>query len=203
MSEPSMTPGNESTQSSTTTMSLPVLGQRRKYLINRPYQLRITAIVVGIVFLFLLIVNLILFSLSLESSQYIVRIVPDLADFLQAQHEIQTTRLILGSVVLLVGVILVSIIETHKTAGAAFAIERGLRKIRKGRYDFRIQLRKSDNFKELEKSFNKLAGSLEDRTRADIDTLTKLANLAESDPGQVAARLRRLAEDKRRLLGKN
>lgn len=196
MGEQAVTTKSKPTRSSSVPRRLPIIGRRRKYLINRPYQLRITALVVGVVFVFLLIVNVALYSLSMESNQHLVELVPELADFLEAHNEVQTTRLILGSLVLLVGVVLVSIIETHKTAGAAFAINRGLKCARKGDYTFRVKLRKGDNLRELEESFNDLATSLQERARSEAELFAELAQRVEDTHKEVAAQLRHLMEER-------
>ena len=93
-----------------------------------------------------------------------------------------------------------SILETHKTAGAAYNIQRRLEDLRSGRYSASLTLRKGDNLMELEQSFNALAKTLRDREWEDLETLRQLAADAPTDPTGVAGRLRALAAAKRERL---
>jgi HAMP domain-containing protein len=74
--------------------------------------------------------------------------------------------LLAGSAIFLGGVVLVGLLESHRTAGAAFAIRRAVDAIREGTPDVRIRLRRSDHLQELAASINKLAESIDAERRA-------------------------------------
>jgi signal transduction histidine kinase len=68
---------------------------------------------------------------------------------------------LLGSTVLLGGVIVLSVLESHRTAGAAYAIRRAVDAIRDGRSEIRIRLRQGDHLQELARAINQLAETID------------------------------------------
>jgi len=57
---------------------------------------------------------------------------------------------------------LVGVLESHRTAGAAYAIRRAVDAIRDGRLDTRVRLRRGDHLQDLAKSINLLAETIEE-----------------------------------------
>jgi CBS-domain-containing membrane protein len=70
--------------------------------------------------------------------------------------------LLAGSAVFLAVVVLVAILESHRTAGAAFAIRRTVEGLRDGRPGERVRLRRNDHLKDLAEAVNRLAESIDD-----------------------------------------
>jgi signal transduction histidine kinase len=68
---------------------------------------------------------------------------------------------LVGSVVFLGGVILVGVLESHRTAGAAYAIRRAVDALRDGRSDVRVRLRRGDHLQDLANSINRLAEAID------------------------------------------
>jgi hypothetical protein len=121
------------------------LDRRRKVLVDPRYQLRAGMMVGLVAFLLLLLVNL---SLLTEGAPWIV--------------------LLGGSVVLLGGIVLVGVVEAHRTAGAAFAIRRAVDTLATGARGARVRLRRGDHLQELAAAVNRLAEALDaerDRSR--------------------------------------
>lgn len=117
--------------------------RRRKILVDPRYQLR-AGIVVGLVaFVLLLLVNL---SLMTEGAPWIL--------------------LLAGSAVLLGGIVLIGVVEAHKTAGAAFSLKRTIEELAAGRTGARVRLRKGDHLQELAQALNGLAEKLDAERRA-------------------------------------
>jgi signal transduction histidine kinase len=107
--------------------------------------------------------------------------------------------------VFLVGVFLVSVLETHKTAGACVNLARRLDDIRDGRYDTTLRLRRDDHLVELEPVFNRMARAMQQRTWEEIEALEDLASRIERadpalDPAGIAVEIRGIAGRKRALL---
>jgi signal transduction histidine kinase len=74
--------------------------------------------------------------------------------------------LVLGSAAFLGGVVLIGMLESHRTAGAAFAIRRAVDSIREGRPQIRVRLRRGDHLQDLARSINQLAETIDsERTR--------------------------------------
>jgi signal transduction histidine kinase len=117
--------------------------RRRKVLVDPRYQLR-AGMVVGLVALvLLLLVNL---SLVTEGAPWIL--------------------LMAGAAVLLGGIVLVGVVESHRTAGAAFAIRRTVDALSAGSLGARIRLRRGDHLQDLAAAINRLAEVLDaERTR--------------------------------------
>ena len=174
------------------------LGQRRIFLVDRRYQLRAGLLAVGVVLILLLLVNLTLHSARLKSSETALASAPALAEWIQAQDRWERNLVLVASLVFLVGVFAVSILETHKTAGAAHNLRQRLEEIARGRYESRLCLRKGDNLIELEGAFNQMAAALADRTTQHAERLGQLANDAEvREQGELASKLRTLAAELR------
>ena len=143
-----------------------------------------------------------LYSTSLSRSSDLPRVGPELTDLLRAQGRVELTLVILASVVFLVGVFVISILETHRTAGAAHNASQRLRDVAAGRYSVRLTLRGSDNLRELEVAFNRMGRALRSRTREEIEALDQLAARAGAleRSGELRDGLARLADSKRDLL---
>jgi hypothetical protein len=132
-------------------------------LVDARYQLRV-GFLVGIVALVLLILlNLSIFvqdrSASTPAGVSIRHLVggKDPASF---------ALLVLGSAAFLGGVVLIGMLESHRTAGAAFAIRRAVDSIREGRPQIRVRLRRGDHLQDLARSINQLAETIDsERTR--------------------------------------
>jgi signal transduction histidine kinase len=69
--------------------------------------------------------------------------------------------LVVGSSVFLMGVFLIGVLESHRTAGASFAIRRAVEAIRDGKTQIRIRLRRGDQLQELARSVNQLAETID------------------------------------------
>lgn len=182
-----------------------LLGHRRSFLVNTRYQLRASLLTATVVLVLLVFLNLILYATTMSSAERILVDAPELASVIKAQDRVQLSLIILASFVYLAGVVLVTVLETHRTAGAAYNLGKRLIQIQNGHYAARLTLRKGDNLRELEDAFNAMGRALADRTWDEIETLSQLALDAEksSDPAggrALAARLREIAEEKRRLV---
>jgi methyl-accepting chemotaxis protein len=180
----------------------PLLGRRRSFVIDKRHQLRAGLLTATVALVLLVFVNLVLYSTSLSRSADLPRAAPELAEVLRAQGRVELFLVILASVVFLIGVFVISILETHRTAGAAFNAGQRLRDIASGRYNARLKLRRGDNLRELEEAFNRMGHALRNRTRDDIETLDRLAARAGAleRSGELRDQLLKLADAKRELL---
>jgi len=182
-----------------------VRGQRRTFLVDRSYQLRVSF--VNLTFMTLLLVPLLAtyyFTLTAESEAS--RMAPELDAFFAAQDLAQFRLVLLASAVLLAGLFLVTLFETHRTAGAAFAIRRQFEAVRKGRLNGALKLRREDNLVGLETAYNEMVGSLREVSRSEASQLEALADDLDRSGSvatarEAAARLRLLADQKRANLG--
>jgi len=182
-----------------------ILGQRRTFLINTRYQLRASLLTATVVLVLLVFLNLILYATTLSSAERILTDAPELAAVIKAQDRVELYLIILASFVYLAGVVVITVLETHRTAGAAYNLERRLDEIQCGHYKTRLTLRRGDNLRELEDAFNAMSRTLENRTWDEIELLTQMALEADktcdaAGGARLAERLRALAAEKRRLV---
>jgi hypothetical protein len=130
--------------------------RRRRWVVDARYQLRAGVLVgaVAVVLLALLNASLI-FQYRAAATSAAVR--PPLV----AHDRASWALLLAGSAIFLVGVVLVSFLESHRTAGAAYSIRRAVDAIREGRQDVRVHLRRNDHLQELAASINRLAETID------------------------------------------
>lgn len=182
------------------------LWRRRRFVVNRGYQFRVTFFSVAVVLLLLALLNVSLWSATRENTELMERsTAPELAGYFKAQDRLELNLLLIGSIAFLVGVFIIGILETHKTAGASYNICRCIERLQDGEYRIRIRLRRGDNLHEIEKAFNALAQSLFDRTCEEVGTLESMAVRAEelsAEPraAEMARQLRQLLAERRRLV---
>jgi methyl-accepting chemotaxis protein len=181
------------------------LGQRRRYVLDRRAQLRPGLIAAALVLALLVLLNFALYVVRSMATQELTAGAPELEAVLLAQDRAETALIALASVLFLVGVFLVTVLETHKTVGAAYNLGRRLAEVAAGRYGVRVQLRRHDSLRALESGFNDMCRSLQDRAGEDADALDRLAAEAEragadaEGAAALARQLRLFADDKRRM----
>jgi signal transduction histidine kinase len=132
--------------------------------VDAPYQLRAGVLVgaVAIVLLALLNASLMLQNRAAASTAAVAAARP----LLGGHDRVSWALLAAGSAIFLAGVVLVGVLESHRTAGAAYAIRRAVDAIRQGTPDVRVRLRRSDHLQELAASINKLAEAIDAERRA-------------------------------------
>lgn len=181
-----------------------LLGVRRKFLVNRRRQLRVAALVLLLAVALLILVNVLFHALRSQETDVIIASAPALREVMADYDRNEMLLGILASVVVLAGVFVVTIIETHRTAGAALNISRQLRRISDGQYNVQLTLRKGDNLREIELPFNEMVGSLRNLIVEDVEALDRLAGVVELQGNdaltKVVAELRALASRKRQLV---
>jgi methyl-accepting chemotaxis protein len=172
--------------------------RRRRYVLDKRRQYRTAALTSGLAILLLVEVN-VAFSI-LRTSQTIVltAAAPELGPILDAQDTRVGTMLIVISIVFVVGIFVLTIAETHRTAGAVYAVKQRLMRLRDGDYRVTLNLRPRDNLRDLMEPFNDVVASLRDRALADAAELERLADEA-GDGTPLGATLRELAQQKRHL----
>jgi hypothetical protein len=135
--------------------------RRRQYVVDARYQLR-TGILVGLVAVVLLVLlNASLILPSRSTSPTSTTRVTSLQPSQDASNRSSFALLLLGSAVFLGGVVVVGLLESHRTAGAAFAIRRAVDGMREGQTEVRIRLRRGDHLQDLAQSINQLAETID------------------------------------------
>ena len=182
------------------------LGQRRNFLVDRKIQLRTTALAAGVVAT-VLTVFLVTLHLSRErATETLVAHLPALAETLAAQNRIELIFQLASAIVFLIMVVVVTLLETHKTAGAAFNLSRQMNKVRSGEYGTRATLRRGDNLQSVGRAFNEMSIAIDERLWRDIEIFSDLAEQARriTNPQvarQLAETLEEHASERRQAVG--
>jgi hypothetical protein len=161
--------------------------RRRRYLVDPSHQVRVGLAAVGITLLLLVLLDASLFLGRNGSAG-------------GGGWVLDSGLVAAGSLVFLAGVFGVSILETHRTAGAAKSLRETLERFRGGDWGARARLRRGDNLKALASAFNALAGDLHERRVEDLERLERLSESAERDPEGTARALRDLVRERRKEL---
>ncbi len=182
------------------------LSPRRQFLVNRRRQLRSAFLVAVVVLLLLLPLNYSLHTVREQETTTITTSNPELKPLMESRDQTELVVGLVASVVILVGVFVLTIIETHRTSGAAFALVRRLDEIREGQYGTRLTLRGGDNLREIEGPFNAMVEALRTRAVEEANQLDELARkssdvVVPQEAEAIAHRLRSLAKKKRELAG--
>ncbi len=134
--------------------------RRRQFVVDSRYQLR-AGVLVGLVAIILLV----LLNASLILPRPTAATAPTVATSarppFQASDRSSIALVLLGSAVFLGGVIVVGLMESHRTAGAAFAIRRVVDGLREGQSQVRVRLRRGDHLQDLARSINQLAETID------------------------------------------
>lgn len=179
--------------------------RRRRYLVDRNTQLKASLLSSLAVLLLLVFINLLWYLVSAKSAAAVLASSPELARQLASQQRTVYLLMLGASCLVLIGVAMVTILETHRTAGAAYNLAARMGEIEQGSYDVHAVLRKDDNLKNLAQAFNRMSLSLRDRTLLQAETLGSMAEEAEKITDEagghaLATELHQLAGETRKLV---
>jgi methyl-accepting chemotaxis protein len=150
---------------------------RTKYLSDPRRQLRTALMTTSLVTVLLILVNLGFSILRSSHTSILTAAAPQLAPVVEEQSSTLSLTMIVLSVLLVIAVFVGTIVETHRTAGAVYAVQQRLDRVREGDFHVALKLRLRDNLQDLEGPFNEMVASL--RKRA-LDEALALENLAET-----------------------
>ena len=194
---------NSAPDPSTSITTPGLLGRRRQFFLNRPHQLRATLLTAVAVIVLLVILNLVLYSIAVSGTDEVLSDSPEVAQMMKSQARLQLLLILLASVVFLAGVFVVSVLESHRTAGVAAKLARHMSRVEQGRYDTQLQLRREDHLQEVQAAFNQMTRALRDRIWHEVETLDRLADqtrhvATQDDALRIAGEIRELSVRMRR-----
>jgi len=134
--------------------------RRRQYLVDARYQLR-AGVLVGAVAVALLVLLNVSLMLQSQPSAAVAEAAPRAMRAPEGPSGGSWALLLLGSGVFVAGVIAIGVLESHRTAGAAYAIRRSIEQLRDGHTGVRVHLRRGDHLQDLGREVNRLAESLD------------------------------------------
>jgi len=178
----------------------PLPFRRRQFLIDRRGQLLATAKIAGVVLVLLVLLNMVFWLWSTIETQAIVASNPQLSEKMESIDRRASLTLAGVSLLVLLVVVVRAIVLTHRTAGAAFNLQRCLDKVASGDYDTVLRMRLKDNLRNLQDPFNQMTQSLRSRASDDHDALSALAaKIEELGHADLAEEVRTLAEARAQL----
>ncbi|MEX1310894.1 MAG: hypothetical protein AB1Z65_10775 [Candidatus Sulfomarinibacteraceae bacterium] len=175
---------------------------RRRYLIDPKRQLRTVVMTTSVVAVLVILVNLGFALLRVSQSSFLSAVAPQLGPVLERQNTTYSWLMLVLSIALLALVSLKTIVETHRTAGAVFAVRQRLERVRQGDLHVSLKLRQNDNLQDLEQPFDEMVAALRHRALAEASKLEELAAAAATlgpEADELARSLGDLALAKRRL----
>jgi uncharacterized SAM-binding protein YcdF (DUF218 family) len=126
-------------------------------VVDARYQLRAGVLVGSVAIVLLVLLNVSLYLQRQAEGTAAAAMRPLFA----GQDRSSWVLLLVGSAVFLGGVSLIGLLESHRTAGASFAIRRAVEAIRDGKSQIRIRLRRGDQLQDLARSVNQLAETID------------------------------------------
>lgn len=135
--------------------------RRRQFVVDARYQLRSGVLVGSVAVVLLVLLNASLIQQHRTTASTAALPATSVRPLFAGQDRSSWAILVVGSAVFLGGVILVGVLESHRTAGAAFAIRRAVDAIRDGQPQIRVRLRRGDHLQDLAQSINQLAETID------------------------------------------
>lgn len=145
----------------------PPRGRRRRIVVDPPYQLGRGLLVGAVALVLLALLNVALISGDrLPAAGRAASVAAAAAG--PGEVGLPIGVLLLGSALFLAAVVFVAILDSHRTAGASYAIRRTVEAVREGRTGERVRLRRNDHLKALAEAVNRLAETIDaERARQD------------------------------------
>ena len=173
---------------------------RRKFLIDHKGQLVATAKVALVVLLLLVLLNIVFQMLMTSHTSQVISRSPEFAAELH-ETDVRAAWIFAAlSAIAFFIVVIRSIMLTHRTAGAAFNLNRCLAQVAAGDYGTTLKVRAKDNLRGLQQPFNEMMAALRSRAEEDRNTLARLADEFEKlGNSELADEVRKLAVAKGRM----
>ena len=175
---------------------------RRRYLLDPKRQLRTAVMTTSLIVALVLMVNLGFALLRTSQTAFLSAAAPQLTPVLEEQDATISLTMIVISIGLVIAVALTTIVHTHRTAGAVYAVRQRFERVTAGDLQVTLRLRQRDNLQDLEAPFNEMIVALRKRALQEVDSLEQLASrAAKIGPAgdDIAAALDEFARHKRQI----
>ncbi len=180
----------------------PLPRRRRQFLVDRRSQLHSVALV-GMLTLGLLVpVNLSLHMVRSWTTAEIVTEAPKMARVLDERGRVERRRALIGSGIVLLAAMTMTVLRTRKVTGAAYRLCRGIAGLRDGKYGLSMALRRGDRLRNVEQELNDLSRILLERSdgiAAELEDVAAAADRVGSpvEASEIGERLRQMAAQER------
>jgi methyl-accepting chemotaxis protein len=174
----------------------------RNRLLNPRFQLKYTAMIVGIASLISLVLGLYLTSTLRENSR-MLKLEAEFDDVLQSQladSDAHIVWVMVGAFIVFIIVLAVMcVLVTHHMAGPIFVVQRHIREMGEGTLPRVRALRKGDEFVELLDTLSTAIQSIAERTRGEVAALEKMVGQLQ---GEARAEVEALLAWKKSMLSR-
>jgi hypothetical protein len=192
------------------TLTTRVFGRRRNILVDRPYQHRLSLMTALMALLPPALFFGIYSLITTEGSRRIIEANPALENMVRVQNRTESLMILAAVLFYGIGVYLVTLLESHRTAGFIRRIDGRLKELSRGKYAGSLTPRRDDHFHYLAETVNRLSEGMHERAEEDLAALDNLGeNLdevilglgtgRESRAGQKLDEIRNRLEAMRRL----
>ncbi|MCZ6779374.1 MAG: hypothetical protein O7F16_10480 [Acidobacteria bacterium] len=171
-----------------------LLGRRRSFLVEWRYQLRSSLVPVVSVALLLVLFIVTIHLSNADATRQLVESAPNLQALLEGQDRTQLFLTLCAAGVYLMAVIILGLIDSHRTVGALHHVEKRLTSLRNGDWRSPMVLRHSDNFQDLGDALNVTLSYLRSHLEEDVSSLDEAIDRLEETvaPGHPLGELRRI-----------
>lgn len=177
---------------------------RRRYLIDPRRQLKTVVLTTAVVAVLVVLVDFGFAALLGSQLDFLSAAAPQLRPVIDRQQATWSIVMLVSSVMLVVAVFAKAVIDTHRTAGAVFALRQRFDRVRHGDLRVTLRLRRNDHLADLERPFNEMMAAIRQRVEADADRLDELAERlrsTEAERESVADELESMASSLRETAG--
>jgi signal transduction histidine kinase len=177
----------------------------RHLLLNRRFQLKYTAMIVGIASLVSIVLGVYLMEMIRENSR-MLKLEAEFDEVLQAQlsdADARVAAVLIGSFLffnIVLGVLAVFI--THRMAGPIFVMQRYVRELGQGKLPKVRKLRKGDEFVELVDTMSETVKMLEANTRREVASMEHVLTVLDAEHSQARDEIQAILEIKRGMLAR-
>lgn len=171
-----------------------LFGRRRAFVLEWRYQVRSSLLPVISVALLLVLFIVTIHLGNAEATRRVAQAAPNLKPLLEGQDRAQLFLILSAAGIYLLAVLILGLIDSHRTVGALHHVEQRLQTLRDGDWSSPLHLRRSDNFQELGQEINVTLGYLRSGVEEDLAALDEALERLEGaiSPGHPLAELRRI-----------
>jgi len=176
------------------TLAERLFGRRRAFILEWRYQIRSSLLPVISVALLLVLFIVTIHLGNVEATRRLVQAAPNLKPLLEGQDRAMLFLILSASGVYLLAVLILGLIDSHRTVGALHHVEQRLKALRAGDWNTPMVLRQSDNFQDLGAEIGRTLGYLRSGVEEDVTALGEAIERLEGavSPGHPLGEVRRI-----------
>jgi methyl-accepting chemotaxis protein len=167
--------------------------RKRGLIVEREFQFRFTMMLILIAGLCLFVFGgLLLWTIKLNFDSLVqnaLLTMPQVVEELRRDHRM-LSLVLLGCIVVMEAILIATgLMVTQKIAGPLLAFQKRLRDFRDGKKHVRLKLRKEDDFRMVEQSFNAAMEAHDNRMRGIRESLERVADRSDKELKQELQRI--------------